>query len=47
MGFNYLGYHSILVDLFIWWSLAITLISSFHYIWHAARIIEGPHQSVA
>jgi cardiolipin synthase len=47
MGFNYLGYHSVLVDLFIWWSLAITLISSFHYIWHAARIIEAPHQSAA
>jgi cardiolipin synthase len=42
MLFNYLGYHSALVDLAIWWSLAITLISAFHYIWHARRIIEAP-----
>src|SRR3954449_5395262 len=42
MLFNYLGYHSLLVDAFIWASLAITLISSLHYIWHARRIIDGP-----
>jgi len=42
MFFNYLGYHSVIVDLFIWASLAITLISSLHYIWHAARIIDTP-----
>lgn len=42
MFFNYLRYHSIVVDLFIWASLAITLISSLHYIWHAARIIDAP-----
>ncbi|HZP48902.1 MAG TPA: CDP-alcohol phosphatidyltransferase family protein [Vicinamibacterales bacterium] len=41
MLFNYLGYHSLLFDLFVWASLAITLISSLHYIWHAARIIEA------
>jgi cardiolipin synthase len=40
--FNYLGYHSTLVDLAIWTSLAITLVSAFHYIWHARRIIETP-----
>jgi cardiolipin synthase len=40
--FNYLRYHSVIVDLFVWASLAITLISSFHYIWHAARIIDAP-----
>lgn len=40
MFFNYLGYHSIIVDGFIWASLAITLISSLHYIRHASRIIE-------
>jgi cardiolipin synthase (CMP-forming) len=40
--FNYLGYHSILVDLFVYASLAITLISSLHYIRHAARIIDAP-----
>ena len=42
MLFNYLGYHSLVVDVFIWASLAITLISAFHYIWHARRIIESP-----
>ena len=42
MLFNYLGYHSVIVDLGIWWSLAITIISSLHYIWHARRIIDGP-----
>ena len=26
----------------VWASLAITLISSFHYIWHARRIIDAP-----
>jgi len=41
MLFNYLGYHSVVVDVFIWASLAITLISSLHYIWHAAHIIEA------
>jgi len=41
MFFNYLRYHSVVVDLFIWASLAITLISSLHYIWHAARIIDA------
>jgi len=42
MLFNYLGWHSVLFDLFIYASLAITVISSLHYIWHAARIIEEP-----
>src|SRR4051795_9024757 len=42
MLFNYLGYHSAIVDLGIWLSLAITIISSLHYIWHARRIIDGP-----
>ena len=42
MLFNYLGYHSAIVDLGIWVSLAITIISSLHYIWHARRIIDGP-----
>jgi len=47
MLFNYLGYHSVIVDVFIWMSLAITLISSLHYIYHAARIIDMPHQRAA
>ena len=42
MLFNYLGYHSVIVDIGIWTSLAITIISSLHYIWHARRIIDGP-----
>lgn len=42
MLFNYLGFHSPIVDLAIWASLAITLVSAFHYIWHARRIIEAP-----
>src|SRR5262249_29654999 len=41
MFFNYLGYHSVVVDLFVYASLIITLVSSLHYIWHAARIIEA------
>ena len=47
MLFNYLRYHSVVVDVFVWASLAITLISSFHYIWHAARIIDSPTASAS
>jgi cardiolipin synthase len=42
MFFNYLGYHSVVVDAFVYASLAITLISSLHYIRHAAGIIDSP-----
>ena len=42
MLFNYLGYHSAVVDVFVYASLIITLVSSFHYIRHAARIIDEP-----
>ena len=45
MLFNYLGRHSVVVDLFVAASLVITLVSSLHYIWHAARIIEQPGTS--
>jgi cardiolipin synthase (CMP-forming) len=41
MFFNYLGYHSLLVDVGVYASLAITLISGVHYIRHAARTMEG------
>jgi cardiolipin synthase len=41
MLFNYLRYHSVVVDLFIWASLAITLVSGLHYIRHATRIVEA------
>ncbi len=40
MLFNYLRFHSLIVDLLVYASLAITLVSGFHYIWHAARIID-------
>jgi cardiolipin synthase (CMP-forming) len=42
MLFNYLGYHSPLVDVCIYASLAITLVSGFHYIWHASQILSQP-----
>jgi cardiolipin synthase len=42
MFFNYLRYHSLLVDACVYASLAITLISGLHYIRHAARIINSP-----
>jgi len=42
MIFNYRGYHSVIVDLGIVASLAITLISGFHYLWHAARAFDAP-----
>jgi cardiolipin synthase len=45
MFFNYRGYHSALVDFCIYTSLAVTLVSSLHYIRHAARIIEAPSPS--
>jgi cardiolipin synthase (CMP-forming) len=41
MLFNYLRYHSKVVDLFVWASLAITLVSGLHYIRHATRIVEA------
>jgi cardiolipin synthase len=40
MFFNYRGYHSVLFDACVYASLAITLVSGLHYIWHAARIFE-------
>jgi cardiolipin synthase (CMP-forming) len=42
MLFNYLGYHSAVVDVCVYASLAITLLSGFHYIWHASRIMAQP-----
>jgi cardiolipin synthase len=44
--YNYLGRHSTLFEVLVWASLAITLISAFHYIFHAARIIETPQTAV-
>jgi cardiolipin synthase len=42
LWFNYLGRTSVLVDAGIWLSLGITLVSGFHYVAHAARIINAP-----
>ncbi len=38
--FNYLGRPSVLVDVAIWAALAVTLASGFHYIVHAARLVN-------
>jgi cardiolipin synthase (CMP-forming) len=38
--FNYLRYHSWVVDVWVYASLVATLVSGLHYIWHAARIIN-------
>ena len=47
MLFNYLGITRMIVDAFVYASLAITLVSSLHYIWHAARIIDEPQRTPA
>lgn len=41
MIYNYLGYPSAVVDVFVYASLTITLVSGFHYVWHAARLGGG------
>jgi cardiolipin synthase len=41
MLFNYLRYRSVFVDVFVYASLVITIVSSFHYIRHATRIVEA------
>ena len=45
MLFNYLRTHSVLFDVMVYASLAITLVSGLHYIWHAARIIDESRAS--
>ena len=42
MLYNYLGYHSTLVTFCIYLSLASTLVSGFHYVWHASRLLTEP-----
>ena len=42
MFFNYLGYHSVIVDVFVWASLAITLVSASTTSGTRARIIDAP-----
>ena len=41
MLFNYRGYHSTVVDVFVYASLVITLVSGFHYVYHATRMAEA------
>src|SRR5262249_37641455 len=45
MLFNYLGQRSVIVDVGVYASRIITLVSSLHYIWHAARIIDEPRET--
>jgi cardiolipin synthase len=40
MLFNYLGYHSPLVDAAMWISLLITVVSAVDYVWRIAKIIN-------
>ena len=47
MLFNYLRVHTMIVDAFVYASLVITVVSSLHYIWHAARIIDEPQRTPA
>jgi cardiolipin synthase len=37
--FNYLGYQSPIVDVFIWTALVITVVSALDYVWRVARIL--------
>jgi cardiolipin synthase len=41
MFYNYLGYRSRVVDVFVYASLVITLVSASHYLWHIKQIIEA------
>ena len=40
MFFNYWGYHSVIVDIGVYASLVITLVSGLHYIWQVSQIIN-------
>ena len=41
--YNYLGRRSVIVDATIYAALGITLLSGFHYVFHATRIINEPN----
>jgi cardiolipin synthase len=43
--FNFLERHSMVVDVAIWVSLAITLVSGFHYTAHVRRTLNAPPPS--
>ena len=48
MFYNVLGYRSVMVDLAVYASLAITLFSGLHYVYHASQIInETPSKAKA
>jgi cardiolipin synthase (CMP-forming) len=40
MYFNYLGRSSVIVDVFVWGSLAITLVSGIDYVFRVAKLIH-------
>jgi cardiolipin synthase len=40
MYFNYLQQQSVVLDAFIWMSLALTIVSALDYVWRIARIIN-------
>jgi cardiolipin synthase len=41
MLFNYRGYPSVVVDVFVYASLVVTLVSSVHYIWQTSQIVNA------
>jgi cardiolipin synthase len=43
--FNFLQQRSIVVDIAVWVSLAITLLSGFHYVFHVRRTLNEPPAS--
>jgi len=43
--FNFLQQRSLVVDLAVWVSLAITLLSGFHYVVHVRRTLNEPPAS--
>jgi cardiolipin synthase len=43
--FNFLARDSVLVDVLVWVSLAITLLSGFHYVVHVRRTLNEPPAS--
>jgi len=43
--FNFLQQPSVVVDVFVWVSLGITLVSGFHYTVHVRRTLNEPPAS--
>ena len=40
MFFNYRGYQSVVVTMFVYASLVVTVLSAIHYTWYASRIVN-------